>query len=68
MSWEGVRGKRYKYARYLDQDPVYEYLHDLKNDPDELVNLANDAEYAAQLKLMRQRTDALAEGYANALD
>ncbi len=21
MSWEGVRGERFKYARYLDQDP-----------------------------------------------
>jgi len=68
MSWEGVRGQRYKYARYLDQNPAYEFLHDLKDDPDELVNLANDPEYATQLKLMRQRTDALAEGYANALD
>ncbi len=68
MSWEGVRGQRYKYARYLDQNPAYEFLHDLKDDPDELVNLANDPEYATQLMLMRQRTDALAEGYANALD
>ncbi len=68
MSWEGVRGQRFKYARYLDQNPVYEFLHDLKDDPDELINLATNPEYAAQLKLMRQRTDVLAEGYVNALD
>ncbi len=68
MPWEGVRGQRFKYARYLDQNPAYEFLHDLKDDPDELINLATNPKYAAQLKLMRQRTDALAEGYANALD
>jgi choline-sulfatase len=65
MSREGVRGERFKYARYMDQDPVYEYLHDLKNDPDELVNLAENPEYAAQLKQFRQRTDALVDAYAN---
>ena len=68
MSWEGVRGQRFKYARYLDQKPAYEFLHDLKGDPDELINLATNPEYAAQLKLIRRRTDALAEGYANALN
>jgi arylsulfatase A-like enzyme len=68
MSWEGVRGPRFKYARYVDQKPPYEFLHDLKDDPDELVNLATNPEYAAQLKLIRRRTDALAEGYVNALD
>ena len=36
--WEGVRGERYVYARYLNQD--YEFLHDLKSDPDQLKNLA----------------------------
>jgi arylsulfatase A-like enzyme len=67
MSWEGVRGQRFKYARYVDQDPVQEFLHDLKNDPDELVNLAGNLEYAPQLKQLRQRTDALFESYAGAL-
>lgn len=67
MSWEGVRGQRFKYARYVDQEPAYEFLHDLKNDPDELVNLAGNPEHAAQLERLRQRTDALIEGYANAL-
>lgn len=67
MSWEGVRGQRFKYARYLDQDPAFEFLHDLQNDPDELINLASNAEYSTLLKRMRQRTDALAEGYAKAL-
>ena len=67
MSWEGVRGKRFKYARYLDQDPVYEFLHDLKNDPDELTNLATDPKHASVLKRLQERTDALVSDYAEAL-
>ena len=67
MSWEGVRGQRFKYARYVDQKPAFEYLHDLLNDPDELINLAGTAQHLTLLKQMRQRTDALAEDYAKAL-
>ena len=67
MSWQGVRGPRFKYARYTDQDPPFEFLHDLDNDPDELTNLADDPEHAAQLKRLRQQTHTMAESYANAL-
>ncbi|PHR97026.1 MAG: hypothetical protein COA78_28080 [Blastopirellula sp.] len=67
MSWEGVRGQRFKYARYVDQEPAFEYLHDLQNDPSELINLSGNAEYRAILKQMRQRTDTLAEDYVKAL-
>jgi choline-sulfatase len=63
MSWEGVRGLRYKYARYTDQKPAFEFLHDLMNDPDELVNLANDSAYATQLEHLRLRTEALIDRY-----
>ena len=63
-----MRGQRFKSACYLDQNPAYEFLHALKDDPDDLINLATNPEYAAQLKLIRRRTDALAEGYVNALD
>ena len=66
MSWEGVRGQRFKYARYVDQNPVHEFLHDLKNDPDELVNLVGNPEYAAQLKKLRMRTNTLIESYTGA--
>ena len=65
MSWEGVRGERYKYARYTDQDPDYEFLHDLEKDPDELVNLAENPEYGAILTQLRYRTDSLAETLSN---
>jgi arylsulfatase A-like enzyme len=53
-AWEGLRNERFKYARYFDHD--YEFLHDLQNDPDELVNLAADPAHAETLQAMRQRT------------
>ncbi|GAA5509747.1 sulfatase-like hydrolase/transferase [Novipirellula caenicola] len=60
-AFEGIRNERYKYVRYFDHDN-HEFLHDLKNDPNELVNLASDPEHAETLKAMRQRTtDRVAE-------
>ncbi len=53
-AWEGIRTEQFKYARYFDHD--YEFLHDLKNDPDELKNLATDPAHAEILKTMRERT------------
>ncbi len=64
--WEGVRSERLKYARYFEQEPVYEFLHDLKDDPDELTNLAADPRYAEELGRMRLRTDELREKYRSA--
>jgi len=57
--WEGVRGKRYVYARYFEQKPVYEYLHDLQTDGDQLKNLASSPEHAAILRTMQKRCDRL---------
>jgi len=59
--WEGVRGERYKYARYFEND--FEFLHDLKTDPDELKNFAGDPEYAETLAAMRKRCDELRDRY-----
>ena len=53
--WQGVRGERFVYACYFDQDPAYEFLHDLKTDPDQLTNLAKNPEYKTKLIEMRQR-------------
>jgi arylsulfatase A-like enzyme len=64
---KACRGQRFKYARYVDQEPAFEYLHDLHSDPDELINLAGDTEYRAVLKRVRKRTDTMAEGYTKAL-
>ena len=55
-AFEGLRTDRYKYVRYIDE-ANYEFLHDLKEDPDELVNLAKEPKHATTLKQFRQRTD-----------
>jgi arylsulfatase A-like enzyme len=57
--WEGVRGERYVYARYFTQRPVYEFLHDLREDPHELKNLAREEGHAALLDRMRRRLEGL---------
>ncbi len=61
--WEGIRGQRYVYARYFGQKPVYEYLHDLKTDPDQLKNFIADPAYAEILKTMRKRCDEKRDAY-----
>jgi len=64
--WEGVRGERYVYARYFEQEPAYEFLHDLKADPDQLVNLAPNPKYKDTLAQMSKRCDALKNKYKKA--
>ncbi len=59
--WEGVRGRRYVYARYFQND--YEFLHDLETDPDQLENLAADPKHATSLQKMRNRCDQLRDSY-----
>ena len=63
--WEGVRGERYVYARYFEQEPVYEFLHNLEADPDQLVNLAGDPEYRKIHAAMSKRCDELMNKYGN---
>jgi hypothetical protein len=66
-AFEGVRGERFKYVRYFDHGN-YEFLHDLQEDPRELVNLADDPRYADQLQQLRERTDTLVARYGGPLD
>ncbi len=61
--WEGVRGRRFTYARYFEQKPIYEFLHDLEADPEQLKNLAVDPAYAEQLGKMRKRCNELRDSY-----
>lgn len=51
----GIHGKRYVYANYFEQDPPYEYLHDLQTDPDQLLNLADRVEYQEIIQIMRSK-------------
>ena len=55
-AYEGIRNADYKYVRYFDYDN-YEFLHNLKSDPDELVNLADNPEFKEVLQEMRLRAD-----------
>lgn len=55
--YEGVRGTRYVYARYFENLPDGEFLHDLQTDPMQLKNLASDPAHAATLQQMRARCD-----------
>lgn len=55
----GVREQRYVYANYYEQNPPYEYLHDLHKDPKQLENLLNNVEYNDVLQFMRNSCDSL---------
>jgi N-acetylglucosamine-6-sulfatase len=54
LGYKAVRTDRWKYIHYIDQDGMDE-LYDLKNDPYEMKNLANDPASAAQLAAMQER-------------
>ncbi|MEM0897821.1 MAG: sulfatase/phosphatase domain-containing protein, partial [Verrucomicrobiota bacterium] len=60
--WEGVRGNHMTYARYFvdgPDNPPYEFLFDLKEDPDQLTNLASNDEPHPLLQAMRDRCEQL---------
>jgi arylsulfatase A-like enzyme len=52
---EGVRNERLKYIRYIESEPLYEELYDLRDDPQEERNLARAGGYESQLNAMRER-------------
>ncbi|MEW4489008.1 sulfatase-like hydrolase/transferase [Thalassoglobus sp. JC818] len=66
-AFEGVRSDRFKYARYFDHGGK-EFLHDLKSDPDELRNLADDPQHQETLKELRAQTDEYVKAYGGELD
>ncbi|MCD0463325.1 sulfatase-like hydrolase/transferase [Roseiconus lacunae] len=66
-AFEGIRNDRFKYVRYIDEDN-HEFLHDLRQDPDELINLASDPKHTETLRAMRERTDAQVAKWGGPLD
>ncbi|MEZ4702259.1 MAG: sulfatase [Rhodothermales bacterium] len=60
---EGVRNERFKYARYFQEEPVYEELYDLVADPMETRNLVDDPAFHDTLLTLRSRCDALRDSY-----
>ena len=65
-AFEGMRGERFKYVRYVDEKN-YEFLHDLKDDPNELMNLAGNSKYKNTLQKMRKLTDQRVKELGGAL-
>ncbi len=64
--WEGVRDKEWLYARYFVDGPdraPFEFVHDLRNDPQQLVNVAalptRDKGQSLALTRLRKRCDEL---------
>ncbi|MBN2450732.1 MAG: sulfatase-like hydrolase/transferase [Lentisphaeria bacterium] len=55
----GVRTEQYTYTRYIDPDPPFEQLFDLRQDPDQLRNLAADPAHAELLGRLRNRCGQL---------
>ncbi len=60
---EGVRGERFRYSRYFEQNPVYEELYDLLENPLETRNLAGNPDYMEIMAGLRRRTDELRDKY-----
>lgn len=58
---EGVRGKNWKYIRYIKTNPVQEELFYIKSDPNEEQNLAYVKRHKNMLEKMRERCDELRE-------
>ena len=66
--WEGVRDKNWLYARYLvdgPDKPPFEFVHNLREDPQQLVNVAalptrlQTEAHTLALTRLRQRCDEL---------
>jgi arylsulfatase A-like enzyme len=63
-SSEGIRTARWKYFRYrLIKAP--EELYDLQNDPLETINLAGDARYSKQIKMLKKQLNVRSERYSS---
>lgn len=54
----GLRGERWVYSQFYEEEPAYEVLFDLRSDPKQLRNLAGEPEHAEVLRAMRERTAA----------
>ncbi|MEM9849039.1 MAG: sulfatase-like hydrolase/transferase, partial [Bacteroidota bacterium] len=61
---EGVRTKKWKYFRYINDKSVEE-LYDLENDPKEINNLAKDPKHQATLNALRQSCERLIQQKSN---
>ncbi len=58
---EGVVTKDWKYARFIDRQPDYEWMYHTGIDPKEKQNLAEDEEYAGKKNKLKRRFEELVE-------
>jgi arylsulfatase A-like enzyme len=61
---EGVRTKKWKYFRYVNNKTLEE-LYDLEKDPQEINNLASNKKYQKVIDNLRKKTDALIKKNSN---
>ncbi|WP_209403571.1 sulfatase-like hydrolase/transferase [Pseudozobellia sp. WGM2] len=61
---EGVRTKDWKYFRYVN-DQSFEELYHIKNDPQEIDNLAKSQNHVDVLKAFRKKTNELVQKYSD---
>ena len=59
----GIRTEQWKYVDFYKND--FQQLYDLKNDPDENVNLANSPEHQTIIQDLSERTDKYIKFYAD---
>jgi len=55
----GIHENRYVYVNYYEQNPPYEFLHDLQKDPNQLENLINDPAHTEALQRLRKKQQDL---------
>lgn len=60
---EGIITKEWKYIRYLDRQPDYEWLFHTKNDTLEVTNLAKDEAFADKKALLKKHFEALSKEF-----
>jgi len=58
---EGIITKDWKYIRFIDRKPGAEWLYNLKADPKEKVNLAEDKKYSELKAQIKNRFEKLKE-------
>lgn len=61
----GIHEQRYVYVNYYEQNPPYEYLHDLQKDPLQLENFKNNPKYVKVLQNMRGKCESLENNIKN---
>ncbi|GAB3217598.1 sulfatase [Algoriphagus aestuariicola] len=59
---EAIRTEQWKYFRYIN-DPEHEELYDLRIDPMEINNLADDPSHASELKKLKKQLEQQSQRY-----